>query len=131
MECLVWLVSMPSFCHKFLVSTFCPRNYYPFYIISYYINWVTTSWTYSIIADPPTFFYRSRTWFTYTVCLRSLDPFHTVSYNMKLVKTSWTDSRFKYWTVTYKHFRICDDCIMMPEWTMVPSVQEVVSHFMQ
>ena len=25
----------------------CPRNSYPFYIVSYYTKWVTTSWTYS------------------------------------------------------------------------------------
>ena len=27
----------------------CPRSSYPFYIVSYYIKWVTTYWTYSII----------------------------------------------------------------------------------
>ena len=28
-------------------DTVCPRSSYPFYIVTYYINWVTTSWTYS------------------------------------------------------------------------------------
>ena len=29
--------------------TVCPRSSDPSYIVSYYIKWVTTSWTYSII----------------------------------------------------------------------------------
>ena len=29
-------------------NTVCPRSSDPFYIVSYYIKWVTTSWTYSI-----------------------------------------------------------------------------------
>ena len=33
-------------CEKFIVV--CPRSCNPFYIVSYYIKWVTTSWTYSI-----------------------------------------------------------------------------------
>ena len=28
-------------------ATVCPRSRYPFYIVSYYINWVTTFWTHS------------------------------------------------------------------------------------
>ena len=28
--------------------TICPRSSDPFYIVSYYIKWVTTSWTYSM-----------------------------------------------------------------------------------
>ena len=28
--------------------TICPGNSDPFYIVSYYIRWVTTSWTHSI-----------------------------------------------------------------------------------
>ena len=30
-----------------MIQTVCPRSY-PFYIVTYYINWVTTSWTYSM-----------------------------------------------------------------------------------
>ena len=30
-----------------IVNTICPRSSYPFYIVSYYIKWVTTSWTHS------------------------------------------------------------------------------------
>ena len=29
-------------------GTVCPRSYGPFYIVTYYIEWVTTSWTYSM-----------------------------------------------------------------------------------
>ena len=29
------------------VYTVCPRSSDPFYIVGYYIKWVTTSWTYS------------------------------------------------------------------------------------
>ena len=29
-------------------NTMCPRSSNPFYIVSYYIKWVTTSWTHSI-----------------------------------------------------------------------------------
>ena len=29
-------------------STICPRSNYPFNIVTYYIKWVTSSWTYSI-----------------------------------------------------------------------------------
>ena len=28
--------------------TVCPGSSYPFYIVSYFIKWVTTSWTYGI-----------------------------------------------------------------------------------
>ena len=31
--------------------TVCPRSNYPFYIVRYYENWVTTSLTYSIIEE--------------------------------------------------------------------------------
>ena len=30
-------------------STICPRSLDPFYIVSYYINWAMTSWTYSFV----------------------------------------------------------------------------------
>ena len=30
-----------------VICTVCPRSTYPFHIASYYIKWVTTSWTYS------------------------------------------------------------------------------------
>ena len=32
---------------KCVCCTVCPRSLYPFYIMSYYINWAKTSWTYS------------------------------------------------------------------------------------
>ena len=31
-----------------MVNTICQRSSYPFYIVTYYIKWVTTSWTHSI-----------------------------------------------------------------------------------
>ena len=31
----------------FAQYTVCPRSTDPFYIVTYYIEWVTTSWTYS------------------------------------------------------------------------------------
>ena len=33
---------------KFEIYCVCPRSSDPFYIESYYIKWVTTSWTYYI-----------------------------------------------------------------------------------
>ena len=32
---------------QFRFDTVCPRSSDPFYIVGYYIKWVTTSWTYS------------------------------------------------------------------------------------
>ena len=37
------------------LHTVCPRSSDPFYVVTYYVKWVTTSWTYSIIHD--VFFY--------------------------------------------------------------------------
>ena len=34
-----------------MIMTVCPRSRDPFYIVSYYIKWVTTSWTFSTIYD--------------------------------------------------------------------------------
>ena len=36
-----------EFCGVLLYDTVCPRSSDPFYIESYYIKWVTTSWTHS------------------------------------------------------------------------------------
>ena len=44
--------SDPSqFFSKKIKSTVCPGSSNPFYILSYFIKWVTTSWTYSIQKD--------------------------------------------------------------------------------
>ena len=32
-------------------SYICSRSSYPFYILSYYIEWITTSWTDGILCD--------------------------------------------------------------------------------
>ena len=37
-------------------ATICPGSSEPFYIVTYCINWITTSWTYSIFAST------SKTW---------------------------------------------------------------------
>ena len=55
-------------------NTVCPSSSDPFYVVSYCITWVTTSWTHS------------------TVCPGSSDPFYAVSYCIKWVTTSWTHS---------------------------------------
>ena len=34
------------------IRTICLRSSYPFYIVSYYTKWVTTSWTFSTIEEP-------------------------------------------------------------------------------
>ena len=34
--------------YRYLLITVCPRSLDPFLIVSYHINWVKTSWTYSI-----------------------------------------------------------------------------------
>ena len=39
-----WTYSM-----KEIHSTVCPRSGDPFYIVSYNMKWVTTSWTYSML----------------------------------------------------------------------------------
>ena len=41
-------------------GTVCPRSSDPFYIVSYYINWVTTSWTHSTSIE----------WYLITRCAR-------------------------------------------------------------
>ena len=37
--------------HSANSHTVCPRSSYPFYVVSYYIKWVTTSWTDSMTVD--------------------------------------------------------------------------------
>ena len=34
-----------------MISTVCPRSSDPIYVVTYYIKWVTTSWTYSMKLD--------------------------------------------------------------------------------
>ena len=38
---------------RLLGHTVCPRSSDPFYIVTYYIKWVTTSWTYRFISIIP------------------------------------------------------------------------------
>ena len=58
-----WLFKKIDLNLSTIYTTVCPRSSDPFYIVSYYIKWVTTSWTYSI-----------------------------VTYDIKWVTTSWTYS---------------------------------------
>ena len=44
-ECLV-ANKMPEMSK--MACTVCPRSSAPFYIVAYFIKWVTTSWAYSI-----------------------------------------------------------------------------------
>ena len=37
--------------YRYFCPAVCPRSSDPFHIVSYYINWVTTSWTYSTRLD--------------------------------------------------------------------------------
>ena len=39
-----------------MLSTVCPRRSYLYHIVSYYIEWVTTSWTYSNLIYPAPLF---------------------------------------------------------------------------
>ena len=50
-------------------STVCPRSSGPFYVVTYNIKWVTTSWTHSTTHTTVS-----------TVCPRSSNPFQIVSY---------------------------------------------------
>ena len=38
---------------QILLPTVCPRSSDPIYIVTYYISWVTTSWTYSMRNELP------------------------------------------------------------------------------
>ena len=81
----------------YLLSLYAPRSSDPFYIASYYIKWVTTSWetieerfnqflccTLAILF--------CATLIEHTVCPGSSDPFYIVSHYIKWVTTSWTHS---------------------------------------
>ena len=48
-------------------DTVCPRSSDPFYVVTYYINWVTTSWKYTVVSH-----FISN--LNYTVCPGSSDP---------------------------------------------------------
>ena len=39
-------------CIWVMVPTVCPRSSDQFYVVTYYIKWVTTSWTHSITCPP-------------------------------------------------------------------------------
>ena len=39
------------------LTTVCPRSNDPFYIVTYYIKWVTTSWTYKKMSYVKVLFY--------------------------------------------------------------------------
>ena len=43
-------------------TTMCPRSSDPFYIVTYYMKWITTSWTYSMDGPPSLF-----SWWTWMI----------------------------------------------------------------
>ena len=45
----IWMCVLHIIENKKNIGTVCPGGNDSFYIVSYYIKWVTTSWTYSII----------------------------------------------------------------------------------
>ena len=65
--------------------TACPRSSDPFYLLSYYIKWVTTSWTYSIIKIGVKWMKLSSN--RLTACPRSSDPFYLLSW------MAWSNKR--------------------------------------
>ena len=42
---------IPAHDQVYFFSTVCPRNSDPLYIVSYFIKWVSASWTYSIFVN--------------------------------------------------------------------------------
>ena len=38
----------PAFAHNIDAHTVCPRSSDPFYVVTYYLKWTTTAWTYSM-----------------------------------------------------------------------------------
>ena len=75
----------------------CQKSSDPFHIASYYIKWVTTSWTYSMSKLSNLFLLaqykkKGRTSWTLSILLCSSDPFYIVSYYIKWITTSWTFS---------------------------------------
>ena len=74
--------------------TVCPGSIEPFYIVSYYIKWVTTSWTYSSRTYPCV---DKNQHPKHTICSRSLDLIYIVSYYINWVTTSWTYSLWVLW----------------------------------
>mgnify|MGYP007023201260 CR=1 FL=1 len=76
------------------MGTVCPRSSYPFYLVSYYMKWVTTSWTFSSLYSFYVVNYDLKlvkTSRAYTVWPRSLHP--VISYCLKWAKTSGTYRR--------------------------------------
>ena len=82
------------------IYTVCPRSSGPFYVVTYYIEWVTTSWTDSMNNIIPGFIIQIYPIvlmvmlnISSTVCPRSLDPIYIVIYNVNWEKTSWAYSK--------------------------------------
>ena len=75
-------------------ATVCPRSSAPFYIVSYYIKCVTTSWTYSCNFLNKTGHYFLDIQYVQILiqfCFSS-DPFYIVTYSIKWVTNFWTHS---------------------------------------
>ena len=99
--CWVWIQhgSPWSFHIKkppYVIVTASPRSSDPFYIVTYYIKWVTTSWTYSKYIDTNLF---SNFKLHTTVCPGSSDQFYIVTSYIKWVTTYWTYSSYPIYVV--------------------------------
>ena len=70
-----------------LCNTLCPRSSDPFYIVSYYIKWVTTSWTHSMRHMPPFIvIYASVIWAEFVYFLSYLQTIYVIRYINKYDK---------------------------------------------
>ena len=84
----------------FIVSTVCPWSSDQFYIVSNYIKWFTTSWTYSMSRKYCLFLYceytmKFRQDFLGSLYLKGLVQFSLCTwYNIQINKTSWTDRNY-------------------------------------
>ena len=99
------------------LCTVCPRSLDRFCIVSYYMNWVKNSWTYSIRIK----LIRIRANYSETVCPRGLNPYCMVGYYIKWVKTSWTNSIRV----------ICpypDPFYCAKDWIMIQIMSKICSH---
>ena len=113
-----------------------PRSSDPFYKVTYYIKWVTTSWTHSTLrlstalsrtivsstlASDSVLQYH-QVFFSFslffllslfnllklrTICPRSSDQFYVLSYYIKWVTTFWTDGTMSPYFLFYTNQIIC------------------------
>ena len=90
-----------------------PEYTTPLYIVTYYIKWVTTSWTCS-----GTYYCTSKKsrLLGHTVFVQESFPFYVATYFMKWVKTSLTDSRCTNY-MSKKSWQFGLSMYMLKSWT--------------